>query len=190
MRAFLLVSFILFSLLCLSGCVSQTALMPTLPVTQAPTQTALSASQPTGTPTTTLIPSYAPSLPPPLLPTEPASATPTPQLQVLDYPSYGLRLALPAGYHWAKQAVTGDLLLSVEIKQGSDSTSGYYLPPIGLRVFTKAAGVRLVDWFYGKQGDCGEYGKPPPAGAYFIAPMINNRMDFQSLPALRYESGC
>lgn len=121
---------------------------------------------------------------------EPFTATPTPQKQVLDYPSYGLRLALPPGYQWAKQPVEGDFLLSLGIKQGSDMTSGYNLAPIGLRVFEKPAKVNLTDWFNGKQGDCYERGGEPPAGVYFISPIVEDQADFQDLPALRYESGC
>jgi Tol biopolymer transport system component len=121
---------------------------------------------------------------------EPFTATPTPQKQVLDYPSYGLRLVLPPGYQWAKQPVTGDLLLLVGIEQISNAVSSYDIAPIGLRVFTKPAGVKLVDWFNGKQGDCYEIGGQPAAGAYFIDPIVEDQADFQGMPALRVESRC
>jgi hypothetical protein len=190
MRTFLLVSPIFLCLFCLAGCGSQTTLTPTLPATHAPTQEQVTIPQPASTQTATLIPSNTPTCTPVSNPTETSSATPTPQLQVLDFPSNGLRLALPAGYRWVKYAVTGDLLLSVGIKLVSDTTSGYTLPPIGLRIFQKPEEVRLIDWFSGKQGDCYEIGGQPAPGAFFIAPMIKDQADFQGMPALRYESGC
>jgi len=116
--------------------------------------------------------------------------TPTPDEQVVVNEDYGFRFTLPPGHKTTVNQASGEVLLFMGIKRKLDNTSGYALPPIGLRVFAKPESTDLASWFSERQGDCYEYGGQPPAGVPFIDPIVESQADFKGYNALRYESGC